>query len=745
MKRTGLLLLFAFTSGIFGQSIQDLMEQAGVKPPEDLLSISSSVAPSADIPEIPSEIPKEQVVQIEQPPKEQTEPKTKTEPDVEYYGYNYFNTTSELVFLDNLPAPANYQVGAGDEIIITIWGETQLRESSTISRDGSIYFENVGLVNLVNLSFDQAKRVLKSRFENVYSTLRGGSSASTYMEISLGTLKSINIHFLGEVNSPGVMPIHPFSTVTTGLIQAGGVSLIGSLRDIQIIRNGRVLESIDYYQYLRGGSIANNIRLIDNDVISIPIRKSSVQITGKVRRPGIFELKEGETLNDLIRFAGGLENDAASKIEVKRVLPIEFRKSDIDNIQRIWVDISEKNDVKLLDGDRVNVYSLFVTDPIVHIGGQVKNSGEFSLSENMKLTDLLDLAGGVFTSDHWNKVYPYRADLIRSDRYKTTSVIIPVKLDKLKQGDMTQNYALQEGDRVIIYPTEVNKYDKTVEIFGDIRNPGEYPLDENMGLTDLILRAGGFNYSAYPAEVTVNSINPFNLKSSTLSTELKVKVDPTVFEDYPELDEYKLKHKDQVFVRKVPEFQYQRNISVEGEVKFPGMYALEQKGESLGSLVERCGDFTTEAFVEGLLVIRNEKRLILERKGKAAVDLKLPLLPGDKIVIPKHSNTVEIIGEVNSPGLVQYRKGLSLKDYIKIAGNYSQDGDRKTIAVYYANGESKSRFFFFFDPDIREGSKIVVYKKPEELLLDKTAFLTDVTSIIIQSLSLILVAQKLAG
>ena len=385
-----------------------------------------------------------------------------------------------------------------------------------------------------------------------------------------------------------------------------------------------------------------------------------------------------------------------------------------------------------------------MTDQIVQIEGQVKNPGEFSLSTGMRLTDLLDISGSIFTSDHWKTVYPYRADLIRRNRAELTSQIIPVRLDKLKQGEAEQNLQLEDGDKVIIYPAEINKYKKAVEIFGDIRNPGEYNLDDNMGLTDLILRAGGFTFSAYPAEVTINSVNPFAVNAKSLSTELKVKVDPAVFNEYPELGEYKLKNKDQIFVRKFPEFQFQRNISVEGEVKFPGVYALAERGENLASIIERAGKLTEESFLEGLHIVRNEKRLILEGKGWDRVDLNLPLLPGDKIFIPKHPHTIEVMGQVNSPGFIQFKKGLSVTDYIKIAGNFAQDGDTETVSVYYPNGESKSRAYHFFDPEVREGSKIVVYKKPDELPLDKTALLTEVTTIVIQSLSLLLVVDKLA-
>ncbi|NQV49063.1 MAG: SLBB domain-containing protein [Candidatus Marinimicrobia bacterium] len=734
MIRYALLFSFFLTFG-YGQSIKDLIEQSGAAG-SDIMMLQEQAGPPAAAEKIPAEVPVKETVEIH--------PVPDVSENLEYFGYSYFSSKSELVFLNNLPAPANYQVGAGDEIIVTIWGATQLREKGVISRDGNIYFENVGLVNMAGLNLNQAKQILKARFENVYSTLRGGASASTFIEISLGSLKSINIHFLGEVNSPGVMPIHPFSTVTTGLMQAGGISLIGSLRDIHILRNGKLLKSIDYYQYLLKGSITDDIRLLDNDVISIPVRKSNVLIKGKVKRPGVFELKEGENLSDLIYYAGGLDNDAGQKVGISRVLPLAYRKNAAEPIQHIWVELSMKDEIELIDGDKVNVPSLFLVDQKVKIYGRVKNPGDYSLSTGMDVLDLIELSGGIFQSDHWPNVYPYRADLIRQNRSELTSKIIPLQLDRLQQGIEDQNLLLEDGDRLIIYPAEINKFGKTVRILGDIKEPGEYVLNENMGLTDLILRAGGFSYSAYPSEVTINSIDPFNISKESLTSEVKIKVDPDIFNEFPELGEYKLKHMDQVFVRKYPEYQLQRNITIEGEVKFPGIYALEKKGESLKSLLERAGGLTDEAFVEGLKFVRSDKRLILERKGRGQVDLKLPLRPDDHIFIPKRSNTVEVVGAVNSPGLIQFNSGLSVSDYVNIAGNLTQNGDRETVSVYYANGESKSRTFFI-DPKVREGSIIVVYQKPDELPLDKTVFLTEITTIVIQALSLILVANKLAG
>ncbi len=733
IQRILLLISITLITSIQAQSIKELVEQAGDISTSTIPELQDVTLPDT-LSALPAEIPAETTIELE--------PISPDTMEIKQYGYDYFSNRSTLILLDNLPAPSKYMLGPGDEIIITLWGETELREKATISRDGSIYLGNVGLVNLTGLSLEQARRELRVRFEKVYSTLRGGSSASTFMEVSLGTLKSINVHFLGEVNTPGVLSIHPFSTVTTALIQAGGVSVIGSLRDIRIIRDGETIASLDFYSYLQSGSRASDIRLVDNDIISVPIRKNSIQISGKIRKPGVFELLDDESLDDLIRFAGGLPNDAGTRVEINRILPLEYRQNQDDIITNIWIDLIGPTDTNLLDGDRITIHPLITSELTVHVEGTVKNPGSFALSSDMRVRDLLELSGGVFTSDHWMKVYPYRADLMRHDPYTARSKIIPIRLDKLKDGQEDQNLLLEEGDELIIYPVDINNYENIVRIHGDVRNPGEYSLAENMGLTDLILRAGGFNFSAYPAEVVINSIDPFNINSTTLSTEVKVKIEPDIFSSYPELGDRKLKHLDQVFVRKHPEFQIQRNIILEGEIRFPGTYALEKKDETLESVIERAGGFTDEAFIEGLRISRSEKRLILERKGGEKVDLDLPLRPADQIFVPKHVNTVEVLGEVNSPGLIQYHKGRDVKDYIEIAGGYTLDADRSSIAVYYANGESKNRLLMI-DPAVREGSMIVVYKKPEELPLDKTTLVTDVTTIVIQSLSLLLVANRL--
>ena len=366
-----------------------------------------------------------------------------------FYGYEFFTNSLTLDILKNLPSPSNYRVGPGDEIIVTMWGDTELRQKAVINKDGKIYFEKIGLVSLIGLEFDKAKEILKSRFEKVYSSLKGGKSATTFLEISLGKLKLINIHFLGEINNPGVIPIHPFSTITTGIIQAGGISKTGSLRKIKIIRENKVIAEIDYYQYFKSGDISENIRLQNDDVISIPIRASTIHIDGMLKHPGTFEILKNETIGDLISFAGGLEYNADHKVNIVRTLPIEYRSEEESYFKNIWLKLPEDKDENLIDGDKISILPLFINEEKVSINGQVKMPGEYSIFEDMRVNDLLELSGGIFDDNYWDLVFSSRADLIRKDVKDLTSIIMPINLELLKKGDLNQNFILEKNDSLI--------------------------------------------------------------------------------------------------------------------------------------------------------------------------------------------------------------------------------------------------------------------------------------------------------
>ena len=273
----------------------------------------------------------------------------KEDEGLKHFGYDFFTQRDTVAFWENLPTPANYQLGPGDELVVSLWGETQLRQSYTINREGKIYDDKVGLLNLMGKSMDGAKKYLKTQFGRIYATLNG-KMPTTFIDVSLGELRSINVNFVGEVQYPGVYPVHPFSTVITGLIQAGGVETSGSLRNIQIKRDGEVAASVDLYDYLLKGNLPNNIQLRDQDIVVIPVRRSTVEVDSAVVNPGIYEGVRGETVFDLIQYAGGLTPDAADNIGLSRIKPMGERSAE-DVYEGHYIDIenakliSVQNDV----------------------------------------------------------------------------------------------------------------------------------------------------------------------------------------------------------------------------------------------------------------------------------------------------------------------------------------------------------------------------------------------------------------
>ncbi|MFQ6676631.1 MAG: polysaccharide biosynthesis/export family protein [Fidelibacterota bacterium] len=271
-------------------------------------------------------------------------------PTLDYFGYDFFRPRPGGISIwDNLPVPVDYRLGPGDEIIISVWGETQLRSSHVISRDGTIFIDKVGQVNLTGKSIGDAERYLRSRFEQVYATLKN-PNPRTFMDVSLGDLKSINVKFVGEVKAPGIYPVHPFSTVTTGLIQAGGVNKTGSLRDIQVIRNGKVFTRVDLYAFLLEGKTDGDIRLQDQDVVFVPVRNSTVTVAGMVQRPAIYEALDGESFASVLSYAGDVKAEAGTKLEVKRTIPMEQRLSDDTAVQSFYVEYHDVSGRPVKDG-----------------------------------------------------------------------------------------------------------------------------------------------------------------------------------------------------------------------------------------------------------------------------------------------------------------------------------------------------------------------------------------------------------
>ena len=421
-----------------------------------------------------------------------------------YFGFDFFSNRETVSFWENIPVSENYLLGPGDELIISIWGETQLRKKYIVSRDGEIYDDRVGLLPIANKSVSDAQFYLKNQFARVFSTLKGKTPTS-FIDLSLGKLRSINVNFVGQLNFPGSYPIHPFSNVINGIIQAGGLKTSASLRAVTIKRDGKVFSTIDLYEYFTKGNLPNKIQLRDQDIIVIPPRISFVEIDSAITNPGIYELKKGETLDDLINFAGNRTFEASNKIEI-------IRDSDIykdDSLKRFisYIDLDSTRFFKVRNGDKFKVLHKNLISNFVDIIGQVKAPGRYSFYQGMMLSELLDLSSGLEDSTYNKSVYLESAEIIRKNPNKRYDDVIKINLNDFI-GVNPKELILQNMDKIIIH-ANLNFFERNnIKITGEIMIPGEYPLiQNNETLASIIQRAGGFTDKSFKEGIEIHRNN----------------------------------------------------------------------------------------------------------------------------------------------------------------------------------------------------------------------------------------------
>ena len=399
--------------------------------------------------------------------------------------------------------PQNYILGPGDEIIVSIWGQTQLRTSYTVSRDGKIYDEKVGLLNLSDKTISDGKKYLIKQFGRVYSTLTQAKPTS-FIDVSLGEIKSINVNFVGQCSFPGVYPIHPFSNVITGLIQAGGIDTTGSLRNIKIIRDGKQFSEIDLYQYLLKGSLPSKIQLRDQDIVVVPARLSTVSIDSSIYRPGIYEAVSGETIMEIIEFAGGLKPNSSSQIGVERILPFEERKILKRNKEHFYVNFSTSNLIEVMNGDKLTANYLLDEQNEVEVIGQAKRPGKYHYYPKMSVKDLIQLSIGFNDTTFWKSIHSNSAQLIRRDPENTFQKVINVNLKEIIDGNKSANLKLQNHDKLIIR-SNPNFFEKeNVLILGEVNAPGSYSLiSDKESLSSILKRAGGLTSKALQDGISI--------------------------------------------------------------------------------------------------------------------------------------------------------------------------------------------------------------------------------------------------
>tara|TARA_X000000368_G_C23058424_1_gene725357 strand:+ start:8973 stop:10886 length:1914 start_codon:yes stop_codon:yes gene_type:complete len=390
--------------------------------------------------------------------------------DSKYYGYNYFQTS--VNFFDNMPAPSDFKLGPGDEITLSLWGETNSRQTFIISREGLIYYKNIGFINLSNKTVKEAEILLINELSKIYSTLKDDKN-STKLMIELGKLKSINIYFSGEIFQPGIHLVHPFSDIFVALVQAGGVNQDGSLRNIQLVREGNIIDKVDFYTFFnKGTSSPFNVRLIDGDTIHVPAVKDRIEIEGGVIRPGFYEILANEKVTDVISYAAGLKARALSTITIDTVIPVISRSSDDNALSSININLKDTDNISLNNGDLITIREMGTVDSKVEILGRVKNPGSYS-AINMTLKDILDIAGGFDDPTFRKTILEDKIKVLRPNSDQFYSIELDVSYKDADQ------FKLEINDKILVYEDINYSNSFTYRIEGEVANPGTYPLNSS--------------------------------------------------------------------------------------------------------------------------------------------------------------------------------------------------------------------------------------------------------------------------
>ena len=426
-----------------------------------------------------------------------------------YFGYKYFSPVAaqaggQAPAADNLPVPTGYVLGPGDNVMVILWGDSKLQTSITIDRDGRYFAADIDKwLYLSGKTVEEAEQYLRHEFQEAYATLKG-PKPTTFMDVSLGTLKSLTVQIVGEVASPGVYTVPPFSTVGTSLLSAGGITISGSLRDVRVLRDDEIVNSIDYYKLFLEGQSNTDFRILNGDVIFVPVRISTVEISGEVSRPGIYELLPGEYIDQLISYAGGLKPTSGLTVELRRIIERGERESDDDAVTVSYLDVKSLNPHEVMDGDNIWIRNIMEVSRQVYISGQVKRPGVYAFTDSMRLLDLLEMAGGIRDEDYLKSVNLGKLDITRRDIGSDYSNILTVELAEVINGNGHKNILLNNHDQVTVYPNQRYFPAKTVTLEGEVLLPGVYPIQKDFEtIGSIISRAGSFTPRAFEEGVVL--------------------------------------------------------------------------------------------------------------------------------------------------------------------------------------------------------------------------------------------------
>ncbi|MBN1903755.1 MAG: SLBB domain-containing protein [Deltaproteobacteria bacterium] len=655
--------------------------------------------------------------------------------EIRQFGYDFFMQKSSFSPEKNVPVSSEYSIGPGDSFTINLWGNVEEAHYATVSRDGTITLPRLGTLSVSGLTFSELKEFLCNRFKEYYPDFK--------MNIAMDALKSIDIFMVGELNNPGTYSISSLSSVVSALYASGGPNKNGTLRNISILNNGELIKKIDLYDFFISGAKGDDITLKQGYTVFVPVIGPTVAVAGHVKRPAIYEIKEGQTLDQIIDFAGGLlPTSHLQNIIVERIVGQKGRVV-------VSFDIDPSNDktaqnlkTVLKDGDLVKIYPVHKNiEKVVYLEGNVKYPNEYELKEGMKLKDIIPSYDYLLPES-----YLPQAEILRLVPPNLHPEVRPFDLGKMLDGDESENLELNDRDRIIIYNAWEKQNIPEVSISGAVRNPGIFRLYKDMTVKDLIFAAGNATKDAYLEKGELTRV----LSGDSGADIVKIDFSPKrATEGYPE-DNITLQEDDKVFIREIPNYKtsLEKKVYLEGEFRFPGEYSFNE-GETISSVIERAGGLTEDAYPYGAFFTResvkemqterkreyiekleqdiftisaysaetaldasqasvamqtlNAKREMLERlkqaepTGRMIIDIAeallipsgdndLELRAGDRIVVGKRPDSVFVIGEVYNPNAIICKTRNDVGDYLNLVGGITGNADKKQLYIVRADG-----------------------------------------------------------
>ena len=615
-----------------------------------------------------------------------------------YYGFDYFSNPYPILQPNvKVATPQNYVLGTGDVLSISVTGANVKEMNAGISPEGKILLEYAGYVSLNGLTLEEATSKIQSTLARIYPALNSGA---TKLSVTLANIRSIRITVTGEAEFPGDYVLSAQAGFFNILYLSNGPTVNGSLRKIDLIRNNKIIDSIDFYGFLQQGLLDKNIRLQDQDVIRFrPVTKRII-FSGEVVRPGIYELLENETLANAIGFTGGFK-PAAIK-DVAKLARYDIRTMSLKDVAaNDFETILPKNGDSVFVDKILDIYSNRVV-----LEGAVYRPGSYELTSNLSVAALLKKADGVIENAFLNR------GTIKRNVPGTEPTLLSFDVQKIVSGSVS-DIALYKNDTITIASTDGIQNKLTVTLAGSVKNPGTYPYRRGMQLEDVLLMAGGFTNEAANHKVEISRLS--KNRADTLTNQLMQISVVAVDSNLNTLGtKHALEPLDYIFVPRLLNYQNLGAVKLGGEVLYAGVYALEKRNETLQELLQKAGGVSPYASIKDVQVFRNGLRVGTPSESKDGIPSFL-LRPSDSIFIPRQEPFVEVKGEVFNPQILSYQSS-SFRNYISMAGGINDKGNLKKAYVEYPSGISKkiNHFLFFRNyPKIYPGSKIIVPAKTD--------------------------------